>query len=239
MPESYTRFAISWVPVPGTALARFGAAWTGWCAVSGHAMATEPLWHDLRASAGVGRFPGAHGLHAPLVGPFTLREGVSRWALEDMLAETASCLPSSRLAPPVLKVVDDRVMFIPGTPDRALDDMVHKLQQVVLPLADRVTGPMPVEFAIPITGIVGPGLGRRVVATLSGALDGIVGNTPMTTSFSLMGSADASRTWGMIERYVPSGHGDGVHQGPETMACQGPDLLAPGIVTEEPMPLVD
>lgn len=239
MPENYTRFAISWVPLPGTALGRFGTAWTGWCADCGQFAATEPKWRALRASAGVDRFPGAHGLHAPLVGSFTLRDGVSRWALEDMLAETASRLAVTRLAPPVLKIVDDRVMLMPASPDRALNDMMSKLQQAVLAVAERMDGPMPVRFAIPITGVVGPRLGKRVVETLSGGLDAIVGNTPMTSGFSLTGSARARSTWAIIERYLLSGDIEGQREGPEGMACCGPHLLAPDISTEEPMRLAD
>ena len=68
MEREYERYSVAWVPVPGTALADFGAAWTGCCTVTGEPVTLNPVWKNLREAAKVSLYPGGLGLRAPLDG---------------------------------------------------------------------------------------------------------------------------------------------------------------------------
>ncbi|MFK7942530.1 MAG: hypothetical protein AB8B85_06420 [Paracoccaceae bacterium] len=229
MSDQYERFSIAWVPVPGTALADFGALWTGWCSARGEYSPLDPSFASARDAARVERFPGSRGLHAPLTQPFRLIDGVSRWALEDKLEKFAARQPSAYVAEPVIDIINERVMLVPGEQSRILNAMMQELQSEIAPLAEFDAGPMPRQFGLPLTGVVGPTVADRVIDAVSGPLDGIVGSNPLIASLSLMADPGDGQPWCMLYRYVLSDQSDSSPHFPSGMACLGPYLLTPGI----------
>lgn len=223
----YERFSVAWVPVPGTALADFGAAWTGWCPVTGEPVAPRPAWRELREAAKVAHYPGRQGLRMPLTAPFTLKEGISRWALESMLEEFAAQHASVHVARPVARIINDRVMFLPSEPNPQLNRLMPELHDLVSSLGTPEPAPVPRRFALPLTGVVAPRVASRIQAVLKPHLDGIVGTSPMIASVSLMGDLGEGKAWRMLDRYPLTGFADPRADQPAGMACAGPDLLAP------------
>lgn len=128
-----TRYAIWWVPRPGTGLARFGMDWTGWCADGGTAGARRALAALSRSRAGV---PGAvrlRGLHATIRAPFRLARGRSAWALDTALSELAGRTRPVRLPRLRLVVQDGRVVLAPMRPDEAVTRLLTSAAEAVRP----------------------------------------------------------------------------------------------------------
>ncbi|WP_137700051.1 DUF1045 domain-containing protein [Marimonas lutisalis] len=91
----FTRYAIYYAPEPGP-LARFGAAWLGWDAASGHSV-PHPALADLPVQVEkLTARPRKYGLHATLKPPFRLAPGSSRSRLENALASLAASLAPVR-----------------------------------------------------------------------------------------------------------------------------------------------
>lgn len=229
MEREYERFSVAWIPVPGTALADFGKAWTGWCSVSGQRTPASKDWEPLKEAARVGRFPGQRGLHAPLTRPFALSDEVSRWALEAVLEEFASGRPSEYISNPVVRVDNERVVFAPERRSDRLNVMMTDLQEELRPFVKFESGPMPLDFVLPLTGMIGPRVSDSVLMELAPFLDGITDPKPLIASLSLIGQPCEGQAWRMLDRYVLSGQSDNAREVPAAMTCIGPDLLAPAM----------
>lgn len=227
MEREYARYCVAWVPVPGTALADFGAAWTGCCTVTGEPATVGPVWKNLREAAKVSLYPGGLGLRAPLTVPFTLPDGVSRWAVESMLEEFAAGHSSAHVVPPVVRVIDDQLMFLPAQPDPDLTRMIPELQETLAPMILPERGPAPRRFAMPLSGMVGPTVAGRLKKVLTPYLEGITGDNPRIASISLVGDPGDGQAWRMIHRYPLTGPDHARRDVPDAMAFTGPDLLAP------------
>lgn len=127
----YRGYAIWWVPRVGSALARFGADWTGWCADRGVTTPTPALAAMSRPRAGV---PGAlarYGLHATVGPAFRLAEGHSAWALEDALAAVAERTLAIRMPRFEPTVLDGRVVLVPARPDEAVTRLVTDVAEAI------------------------------------------------------------------------------------------------------------
>lgn len=85
--EGWARYAVFWVPPPGSPLAQAGAEWLGWDSATGRARARHGT--DPRVER-----PWRYGLHATLKAPFRLAEGRSAADLDAAVAALAA-----RLAP--------------------------------------------------------------------------------------------------------------------------------------------
>ena len=73
MMDDYRRLAVFWAPEAGSALARWGAGWFGWCADAGW---PRPRCHIKGlAVEELTVAPRRYGLHATLKAPFGLAEG--------------------------------------------------------------------------------------------------------------------------------------------------------------------
>ncbi|MEM8537341.1 MAG: DUF1045 domain-containing protein [Pseudomonadota bacterium] len=86
---SYSRFAIYYIPPPGT-LARFGATWLGWDVLRG----TEVPQFHVPGLDDITMTPRKYGFHGTLKPPFRLRPDQSAAKLESAIAAMAK-----RIAP--------------------------------------------------------------------------------------------------------------------------------------------
>ncbi|CUH75131.1 DUF1045 domain-containing protein [Tropicibacter naphthalenivorans] len=86
---TYTRYAIYHTPAPG-AFAAFGAAWLGWDAARGVAVAAPDVGPLPRPVHEITERPRKYGLHATIKAPFRLAEGCSEADLDAALARFAA-----------------------------------------------------------------------------------------------------------------------------------------------------
>lgn len=95
------RYAIYFAPQPGSALARFGAAWLGYDVAAG-AFVAQPQAPGIapRRLAEITAEPRRYGFHATLKPPFALAEGAGRGALDEAVAAFAGHFPPFA-APPL------------------------------------------------------------------------------------------------------------------------------------------
>lgn len=113
----YRRYAVYWAPPEGSALAQFGAAWLGWDAAAGRAVA-QPKVAGLAAATAA---PRRYGFHATLKPPFALAGGIAPEALDAAIGDLAARL-SPVSGPPL--ILNDGLGFLalrPNAPCPALD----------------------------------------------------------------------------------------------------------------------
>ena len=106
------RYAIYYVPPPGTALAAFGARWLGSDAPDLVGLGAED-WRSATAA------PRRYGFHATLKAPFRLAEEYDERTLVDALASfcrTRTPMPVGKLA---LRVLSDFLVLAPMDPGAA------------------------------------------------------------------------------------------------------------------------
>lgn len=241
-----TRYAIWWVPRPGTTLARFGAEWTGWCPDRGMGGARRALGVLSRPRAGV---PGAgrlRGLHASLRAPFRLAPGRSVWALEDALADLAARTAPVQLPRLHVAVEDGRVVLAPMRRDEALSRLAAAVAEAVQPFAaaDGVTadasaaagreaappaGPRaPLGFRLALSDRLDPADAAVVAAELAPSLAPVLAGSQTIGDLALLCEPGRGRPWRLRERYALDD--DGVQAPgrlPAGMDCRGPTLIAP------------
>ncbi len=241
----YDAYAIWWVPRPGTGLARFGAAWTGWCADSGIVSAD-----GARAAAALGHAPGSlgrRGLHASLRSAFRLAPGCSRWALEDALAELAERTEAVRLPALELTVFDGRVVLaVPdGAVARLAGAVADAVRRFALPLpyaASQTDGASPADeasepgcpapsldrFHLPLTDRMDLGRAYEVVAELRTSLAPVLARRQRIDDLAIVGDPGEGRPWRLLQRHQLAGDpARGEAPVPSGMAWRGPSLLAP------------
>lgn len=100
--RSFQRYAIYWVPEPGSALAKFGECWFANGSDSGTDLARETfgLPHTLACRAT--KAPSHYGIHATLKAPFRLRENTTEAELQGALE--AFCAARRRVTGGPLKL---------------------------------------------------------------------------------------------------------------------------------------
>lgn len=93
--DGFERYAIYYAPEPGSALARLGAAWLGYDAAAGAAVA-RPQLAGGDADPAMVASPARYGFHATLKAPFRLADGVDAGALQSALSDFAATTPRAR-----------------------------------------------------------------------------------------------------------------------------------------------
>src|SRR5258708_4412041 len=111
---SYPRYAIYFVPAPGSDLDRFGSELLGYDALSGESLPfpdgitqAVPDWHDLTQD------PRKYGFHATLKAPFALAPGSNE---TELIAACEAFAVASRPIPRIRPVGQAITGFIPVLP---------------------------------------------------------------------------------------------------------------------------
>ena len=195
-----TRYAIWWVPRPGSELGRFGLDWTGWCADRGTTGARRALAALSRPRAGV---PGAvrlRGLHASVKSAFRLAPGRSAWALEDAVAELAGRTAPIRLPRLRLAVADGRVVLTPMRPDESVTRLLTGAAEAVLPF----------EVTASYAALTGAGAGMGSGAVAAGGIvlpdrpeDASVSSTPERFRLPLTDRMDPAAAAEIVAELAP------------------------------------
>ena len=217
MEREYVRYAIAWSPQSRSCLAKFGAAWSGWCAESGtfsERVERSCLPADRKKYLGeVART----GLHALIHPPFGLSADHSVWWLDDSMQELARSLPVTALPRFNVVVSGDRVVLAPEHLSGMIMMLMDRVAALVglteeaptgdgsgarLPSIDAPSRSAPVgRFEIPLTGVVAPDVARKLVEHLSVRLSDVFEAEQMATDLSLLGDPGQGRPWRLLERY--------------------------------------
>ena len=125
--EDISRFAIYYAPRPG-AFADMAAAWLGWDALGGNAVAHSVVAGLPLPLADITAEPSRYGFHGTLRAPFRAAEGVSLTEVADTVAALAA-----RLAPVVCKGLrlEDLDGFLALTPLGCEAELLELAAQVV------------------------------------------------------------------------------------------------------------
>lgn len=252
---TYTRYAIWWVPHPGSALARFGAAWTGWCADRGLTSKATARAALSRGWPGVPGGVARQGLHANVKSPFRLAEGRGIWALESALEALADRVTAVRLPRLALTVFDGRVVLAPTRPEEGVSRLMRAVAEAVRPVQVRPPYPgfgrgcelalegvavpgtrdwgacaMPTleRFHVPLTDRLTLGTAYEVVAELEPTLGEVLGRRQLLADLALVGDPGGGRPWRVIARYpLQCGAAPADAGLPAEMDCLGPSLMTP------------
>jgi putative phosphonate metabolism protein len=121
---NYPRYAIYYVPAPGSDLDRFGAALLGYDASCGDDLPfpdgitqAVPDWHDLTQD------PRKYGFHATLKAPFALAPGVSEAELIAACKTFAAAARPIPIITPVVKAISGFIAVVPA----AVSDQLNLL----------------------------------------------------------------------------------------------------------------
>ena len=253
MHNDYEAFAIDWIPRQGSALAAFGAGWTGWCADRG---ARSDLPEYRRMRRGRPEMPGKarlRGLHAELKAPFRLSRDQTVWSLDNELMSLAQSLPAVRLPRFEVTVFDGQVVLSLSRPSRSVLRLTRYVDELVRPLQD---GPRYKTFtgADSVAGVTIPGMQawtdfnatsvERFLIPLSDRMElelafdmadslalwlrPILAEPQFLSEIALIGNPGRGRPWRVIERYplAEEPMRGGVNT-PSGMACKGPRLMEP------------
>jgi putative phosphonate metabolism protein len=115
------RYAVYWAPEPGTALARFGAAWLGWDAERGSPLPHPALPGLPRPVEEITAQPRRYGFHATLKAPFRLAAGMEAGTLAAAVADLAREVAPFTLPPLRLAPLGRYLALVPSAPCPALD----------------------------------------------------------------------------------------------------------------------
>lgn len=253
MHSDYDALAIDWVPAKGSALAMFGAGWSGWCTDT--AISVDlPEYRRLRR--GRAEMPGTgarRGLHAALKAPFRLARQQAVWALDSDLMALAQSLPVIRLPQLEVTVMDGHVVLALTRPCRPAVRLVHHLAELLRPFEASPThvpwrgdgvvpglslpgmhawskaDGMPVErFHLPLSDRMELSLALEMADALNVELAPVLAERQMLGEIALVGSPGKGRPWRLLERYAlaeePTRR---LTPTPSGMACKGPRLYAP------------
>ena len=134
MSNEFEKYAVYWVPRYPDALARFGAAWTGWCAEQGEPR-SGGMPHNLSFDIPtITRQVWRHGFHAVINAPFRLGAGRSLFSVEHVLGLLAEDNVAIKLPRLRLAVVDGCVALVPGENCTKLGNLVARVGAAIAPL---------------------------------------------------------------------------------------------------------
>jgi len=136
---SFPRYAIYYVPEPGSALDRFGADLLGYDAHGGGdlpfpdgMLQTTPDWRDLT------RDPRKYGFHATLKAPLSLARGETEAGLVAACAAFAGAVRSVPVISPVVNSISGFIAVVPAEPlpelERLAADCVSEFDKFRAPL---------------------------------------------------------------------------------------------------------
>lgn len=239
------RYAIWWVPRPGTGLARFGVEWTGWCADRGVAHARPEACDLPQPRPGVPGTARLRGLHATIGAAFRPAEGRSIWAIERALGELAARTAPIRLPQLSVEVAEGRVVLALSRPDEAVATLLSATAEAIRSLRVRpefeaLAGPPcaiapatatargPMRFQMPLTDRVAGA--AALAADLAPVLASLLAYPRVMADIALAGDPGGGRPWRLLERFGLEGDGAGsAAPSPDGMGWRGPDLLAPSL----------
>ncbi len=255
MQNDYEKFAIHWVPRDGTALADFGASWTGWCAEGG-VLNRGPAKDTCSAlRPGVPGSIAKIGLHAAVKSPFTLASGRCVWTLEQRLEMFAEHTSAIRLPRFELTVFDGQVVLALSRPCRAMTRMIGQIADLVRPLqaspsyagakglaalasgtralpSDRDWGATrmpPIErFHLPLTDRLALGEAFEVISVLRPLLAPILDAPQRLADLALVAHPGGNGPWHVLERHeLRDCPVRAVPRDTEALRCKGPRLMRP------------
>jgi putative phosphonate metabolism protein len=118
------RYAIYYIPAPGSALAEFGRSWLGYDAETGRAV-EQPAPPGMPVSwlAEITAEPRRYGFHATLKPPFFLAPGRHRTELVHALAAFASRYDAFTIPPLMLATISRFWALVPSRPCPALTSL--------------------------------------------------------------------------------------------------------------------
>ena len=232
MMNTWDRYAIAWLPRPGSRLARFGAAWTGWCAEAGERSPRHEWWHLPISPHEVTGSLERQGLHAIIRPSFRLSR--TRWAFERELMALSERLKPAFLPRLVVSVLDGQVCLVPGiggvdltrfraTINRRLDAFDAKVPRHRAECAgvDEPAAPFAAEraFAMPLTVPLSPEKAERLAAALACEIEPILSAPVRITEFALIAEPGEGRGFRVVERFALQDRRSG-----SALPCLGPNL---------------
>lgn len=120
---SFRRYAVYWAPPPGSALARFGAAWLGWDAEAGRAVPHPDVPGVPAPVAGLTATPRRYGFHATLKAPFRLHQADQRAALPIVARLVTSKVAPFEAPPLALAKIGRFIALVPSGECEALSGL--------------------------------------------------------------------------------------------------------------------
>lgn len=234
MIDTFERFAIAWVPQPGSPLARFGASWTGWCADAAERRPRLNRPGLPFAPEQVARPLEYHGLHGVIRAPFRFRPGRSAWVFERELAALSESLDAFTLPRLSVGVVDARIVLTPAATPPALARFIATINARIAPFdasaEDQTALDIPAtqtpcaepRFMMPLTRRLAPEEAEALAQPLARVLEPILAEPQQIDDFALMGDPGGGRALRVIER-----HSLRERRAPRDMrsfACSGPRL---------------
>lgn len=118
------RYAVYFAPAPGTALARFGAAWLGYAGAAVAQSAVQAIGAErLRA---ITAEPRRYGFHATLKPPFFLADGSSPDALDEAVASLAQGVAAFAAPPLRLSRISGFLALTLSTPCPAMQELADR-----------------------------------------------------------------------------------------------------------------
>ena len=248
----FVRYAVYWVPKRPDPLARFGYAWTGWCAEQGeHGPRDDFAGNGLNIRA-ITRELCGHGIHGVVRSAFRLRSGRSRFSLERALDEIMEDCVAFQLPRLELAVSHRRVALVPTQGSTALDSFLDRIGTALAPLAGSgastplkvvngvnghaVAGPSghgAHRFHVPLTDALPEERALEVAGMLKPLVEPILAHPRMIKDIALMGDPGGGRPLRVLQRYDlldwPRRRGAA-----RALPCFGPRVLAP-LPAEHPL----
>lgn len=231
MIDIFERFAISWVPQPGSPLARFGASWTGWCA---DAAERRPRFDRARLPFRPEQVTGPleyQGLHAEIRAPFRFRRGASAWAFERELATLSTMLEVFTLPRLSVAVVDGRIVLTPAATSPALEHFIETINGRLAdfdadadehPASPAKMGCIGSRFMMPLTRTLAPEEAEALARPLARELEPILAERQQILDFAVMGDPGGGRALRVIERHELAEPPQRLEM--RGLACSGPRL---------------
>lgn len=134
--DDRTRYALYYVPAPGTALALFGRAVLGYDSDAGTAVATPPGLAGLAALSAGAR---VYGFHATLGAPLRLAPGRTEADLDAAVAGLAEGRAPVPVGPLAVALIGAFVALVPEGPAPAVDLLAAECTALLDPLRARLT----------------------------------------------------------------------------------------------------
>ncbi|HUS97779.1 MAG TPA: DUF1045 domain-containing protein [Hyphomicrobiaceae bacterium] len=248
MSNDFDKYAVYWVPKRTDALARFGAAWTGWCAEHGEHRTHGTFSGISFDTTEMTRHTRRHGFHAVIKQPFHLGATHSFFALEHVLGLLVEESVSFQLPRLRLAVVDGCVALVPSQTSPALSELVTRIGDALgqldapangfaeaaasVPQGNGVGCIDPVikfptavahRFHMPLTDPIGPALALEVMEKLQPVLEPILQQPRQLNDIALMGDPGEGRPLRVLQRYDLRDWLMRKTSG--AMPCQGPHVL--------------
>lgn len=226
MQNEEVRYAVDWVPFPGSTFARLGHQWTGWCSDLAQTQTAHGPLAQARRVARLDARLTLRGLHATVAGPFRPAGGLTEWGIEDVLSDFTQDRALVRCGRLEVQICGDHVVLAPSGHSPALEDTVAELRAILAPLIVPVALPVVRGFVLPLTGPLSPGTAEQVRDTLSAVFDPVMRDRPLMSNIALSESPGKGRPWRVIQRFPFAAADTLTGRRLDPLACMGPTLLS-------------